>query len=385
MTVRPATTVVTALTLAAATLALMHGVPLSIVLPAAALPPLLVEHLPDRLDTRAGENARIVEVEAACRYLQRLAALHADLVQAAARSDLYEVRRAVEIGHHQLFETADLLQHHDTRSASSELIARERLMLRLAVQTRQIVTPTDGDAAARHDRFGGQPPLGPYPPGPCRRPSPQPSTTPVQPTKEETYMPQDGSEQPTGEVYLLFAHEAYYPAAAQEINTSLVAAASLLHPRVRQPDGTRIYNHLTRGRRPGEIVPLATLTHELDGGARWTEVGDWEAVTADLLQLIQDRECDALSLSLPDIARALVCSGPHSEVLVYDPAAGRHQAYGPAERIEVLVEVGRQLAWVEAGCALWPGEGLLVPANPEGTKWCSPAQRTKSGRTSADC
>ncbi|MEV5011350.1 hypothetical protein [Streptomyces sp. NPDC055692] len=76
VTVRPATTVATALTLAAATLALMHGVPLSIVLPAAALPPLLVEHLPDRLDTRECENARIVEVEAACRYLQRLAALH---------------------------------------------------------------------------------------------------------------------------------------------------------------------------------------------------------------------------------------------------------------------------------------------------------------------
>ncbi|MFI9601431.1 hypothetical protein ACIHCX_16400 [Streptomyces sp. NPDC052043] len=173
VTVRPATTVVTALTLAAATLALMHGVPLSIVLPAAALAPLLVEHLPDRLDTRAGEHARIVEVEAACRYLQRLAALHAGLVQAAAGNDLYEVRRAVEIGHHQLFDTADLLQRHDTRSASSELIARERLMLQLAVQTRQIVTPTDGDAAAaRHDRFGGQPPLGPYPPGSRWRPQP---------------------------------------------------------------------------------------------------------------------------------------------------------------------------------------------------------------------
>ncbi|MBT2393566.1 hypothetical protein J7E87_30180 [Streptomyces sp. ISL-1] len=177
-------------------------------------------------------------------------------------------------------------------------------------------------------------------------------------------MPQDGPEQPTSEVYLLFAHEAYYPAAAQEINTSLVAAASLLHPHVRQPDGARIYDCLTRGRRQGEIVPLSTLTHELDGGARWPEVGDWEAVTADLLQLIQDRECDALSLRLPDIARALVCSGPHSEVRAYDPAAGRYQVYGPADRIEVLVEVGKQLSWAEAGCALWPGDGLLVPANP---------------------
>lgn len=365
VTVRLATTVVTALTLVVAAFALMQGVPFSIVLPAAALASLLVEHLPDRLDTRAGENARIVEDEAACRYLQRLAALHTGLVQAAVSSDRYEVRRAVEISHHQLFDTADLIQRHDTRSASSELVVRERLMLQLAIQTRQIVTAQ----GARHDRFGGQPPLGPYPPGPRRRPQPSAEhTTPVPPTKEETNMPQDGSEQPTGEVYLLFAHEAYYPAAAQEINTSLVAAASLLHPRVRQPDGARIYDRLTRGRRPGEIVPLATLTHELDGGTRWPEVGDWEAVTADLLQLIQDRECDALSLGLPDIARALVCSGPHSEVRVYDPAAGRHQAYGPAERIEVLAEVGRQLAWAEAGCALWPGDGLLVPTNPGGAK-----------------
>lgn len=202
VTVRPATAVVTALTLVAAALALMHGVPFSIVLPAAALAPLLAEHLPDRLDPRAGESARIVEAEAACRYLQRLAALHAGLVQAAVSSDCYEVRRAVEIGHHQLFDTADLLQRHDTRSVSSELIARERLMLQLAVQSRQIVTPTQGDAAAsRHDRFGGQSPLGPYPPRPRQQPqSSAEHTTPVPPTKEETNMAQDGSEQPTGEV-----------------------------------------------------------------------------------------------------------------------------------------------------------------------------------------
>ncbi|MFF1810736.1 hypothetical protein ACFVXW_16670 [Streptomyces sp. NPDC058251] len=366
VTVRPATAVVTALTLVAATLALMHGVCFSIVLPAAALAPLLVEHLPDRLDARAGGHVRIVEAEAACRYLQRLAALHAGLVQAAAvGSDRYEVRRAVEVGHHQLFDTADLLQRHDTRSASSELIARERLMLQLAVQTGQIVTPMEGDAPfPRQDRLGGQPPLGPYPPGPRRHPQPSADhTSPVLPTKEETHMPhpQDGPEQPTSEVYLLFAHEAYYPAVAQEINTSLVAAASLLHPRVRQPDGARIYDRLTRGRRQGEIVPLSTLTHELGGGTLWPEVGDWEAVTADLLQLIRERHCDALSLGLPDIARALVCSGPHSRVRAYDPAVGRYRSYGPAERIQVLVGIGKELARVEAGCALWPGDGLVSP------------------------
>ncbi|MFE0420570.1 hypothetical protein [Streptomyces tendae] len=162
--------------------------------------------------------------------------------------------------------------------------------------------------------------------------------------KEETDVSDHGSEQPTGGVYLLFAHEAYYPTPGQEINTSLVAAATLLHPRVRQPDGTRIRECLTRGRRPGEIVPLATLTHELDRGTLWPQVGDWQGVTADLLQLIHDHACDALGLGLPPIARALVCSGPTSEVRVYDPTTEDYEVFGPAERIEVLVEIGRQLA-----------------------------------------
>lgn len=89
-------------------------------------------------------------------------------------------------------------------------------------------------------------------------------------------------------MYLLFAHEAYCPTPGREINTSLVAAATLLRSRVRQPDGTRIHERLTRGRHPGEIVPLAMLTHELDGGMLWPQVGDWRGSTADLLQLIHD-------------------------------------------------------------------------------------------------
>ncbi|MFF4398546.1 hypothetical protein [Streptomyces sp. NPDC001480] len=143
-----------------------------------------------------------------------------------------------------------------------------------------------------------------------------------------------------------------------------MAAVSLLHPRVRRPDGVRIHDRLIRGRQPGEIVPLSTLTHEPDGGTRWPEAGDWEAVTTDLLQLIQDCPCDALSLGLPDIARALVCSGPHGEARVCDPAAGQHQAHGPAHRLQVLVEVGRHMVWAEAGSPLWPGGGLLPRSTP---------------------
>ncbi|MET7456274.1 hypothetical protein ABZT03_31230 [Streptomyces sp. NPDC005574] len=365
VTVRPTTAVITALTLVAATLAYLHGIPLSIVVPAAALVPLVVEDLPAHFDARARAHARIVEAEAACRYLQRLAAVHADLVQAATVSDAWEGRRAVEVGHSLLFDAADLLQCHDTRIASSALIARERLMLHLAAHIGQITASAAAASFGQDGRLDQQPPPGHHLPKP-RRPA-QLSTDHTSPhsPKEEQFMPhpQDNPEQARA-VYLLFAHEAYYTAASQEINTTLVAAASLLHPRVRQPDGARIYQRLTRGRRQCEIVPLSTLTHELDGGIRWPEVGDWEAVTADLLQLIQDRACDALSLRLPDLARALVCSGPHTRVRIYDPVSGRYQTYGPADRIEVLIEVGRQLATAEAGQALWPGDGLLPSPNP---------------------
>lgn len=140
-----------------------------------------------------------------------------------------------------------------------------------------------------------------------------------------------------------------------------MAADSLLHSRVCQPDGARIHDVLTYGREPGEIVPLATLTHELRGGAAWPAVGDWERVTADLLDLVRCGYCDALSLGLSEIARALVCSGPYSQVRVYDAAARDFIVYGPAERAAVLAEVDASLAGLIGEQGFWPGDGLLAP------------------------
>ncbi|MGW5657228.1 hypothetical protein [Streptomyces humi] len=345
-------------------IAISRGFPVSVALPAMLLAPLAVEYLPDRLDARARERVRTVEGAAACRYLQRLGALHTVLVQAAARSERYELRRSAEIGHTLLWDTADLLQTQDTRSASAYLITRERLMVQLVHQVTQILrhTTEDGPAGADPDSSPGRP-TDPHPRATRPATAPAPHHAP-NPSQQKGILPMchpEPSHARTLDVYLLFAHDPYYPAPAREINTTVVAAASLLHPRVRQPDGARIHDRLVRGRRPGEIVPLSTLTHELDGGARWPEVGDWEAVTDDLLQLIRDHDCDALTLGLPAIARALVCAGPHSEVRTVDPTTEGHRVYGPADRIEVLVEVGRHLAWAEAGSPLWPGTGLLAP------------------------
>ncbi|MEU2588999.1 hypothetical protein ABZ612_40640 [Streptomyces avermitilis] len=165
----------------------------------------------------------------------------------------------------------------------------------------------------------------------------------------------------TEDVYLLFAHEPYYPASGQEINTSLVAAASLLHPEVRQPDGARIHDLLTQRRRPGEIVPLAPLAHEVDGGANWPKIGDWERVTGDLLRLIRQSGCDALSLGLPEIARALICNGPDTELRAYDATADRYIPYGRASRTAVLEQLADHLDRAVSPHGLWPGDGLLPP------------------------
>ncbi|MBO4259616.1 hypothetical protein [Streptomyces griseorubiginosus] len=175
-------------------------------------------------------------------------------------------------------------------------------------------------------------------------------------------MPEPHAAARASDVYLLFAHEPYYPGpATREVNTTLVAADTLRHPRVVQPDGTRIHDLLTRGRTPGEIIPLATLTHELGGGAGWPVVGDFERVILDLLTLVQTHSCDALSLGLPEIARALICTGPESQVRAFDAAADEFTVYGPDDRTRVLTEVGMFLTGLAAEQPFWPGDGLLPP------------------------
>ncbi|MCX4429554.1 hypothetical protein [Streptomyces mirabilis] len=334
------------ISLLAGLFAMSHGVPVGAALPGMVLAPILAEHLPGRLDARPREHVRSVEGDGACRYLQRLASLHTYLVQAAAGSDRYELRRSAEIGQHTLWDAAGLLQTRDTRSAAADLIARERLMVQLADQAAQILKRTPGPANADQARKPEQP-LGPYPPGPRPAPHHTPGTLSLKGALLP--QPQPGPDVRTADVYLLFAHEPYYPGpGTQEINTTVVTADTLLHPQVQQPDGARIHDFLTRGRQPGEIVPLATLTHELNGGADWPTVGDWESVTTDLLRLVREGECNALSLGLPEIARALICTGPHSHVRTYDAAADQFIAYGPTERAAVLAEVDKFLACIVA-------------------------------------
>ncbi|MFE3268912.1 hypothetical protein [Streptomyces sp. NPDC059215] len=350
---------------AAGVLAVSYGVPWNVVLPAVLLAPLLAEHLPEQLDARARRYVRTVDAEAAVQYVHRLAVLQTVLDQAATRAgECDRLRRATEIGQHLLWEAAGLLQNQDTRAASAGLIARERLMLQLVDQMAAAPTHPSHQVATGHGREPG-PPLGPHPPQPrpTKRQTPRriPSTSP---RKESLLMPQPAPGLRTADVYLLFAHEAYYPHfGSQEINTTVIAADTLLHPQVQQPDGARMHDLLTRGRQPGSVVPLATLTHELDGGANWPEVSDFERVTTDLVALVRRHLCDALSLSLPELERALICTGPDTrqEVRTFDAAARVSTTYGRDAQAAVLAEVSRLLTAITPEGPLWPGDGLLSP------------------------
>jgi len=368
---------VAAISLFAALYAVLSGITAVLVLPVVLLAPVLTERLPDGLDDRAARHVRRVEDAVACRYLQRLAALHTRLFEAAADSEQAAVadseaerlRRSVEMGHCLLWDAAGLLQTADTTSASAGLIDIARLMAQLADQVTHALKPAAAVAQAspqeRHQPHDGPGPLGPLPPGfePAPPPAHQPAPA-TSPLKGVHPMPQSQIDAPsrTTETYLLFAHEPYYPGpGTQEINTTVVAADTLLHPQVQQPDGARIHDLLTRARTPGEIIPLSTLTHELCGGAHWPQVGDWETVTTDLVDLVRAGECDALSLGLPEIGRALICVGPHSQVRVLDAASDQVIAYGPQERAAVLAEVDMFLTGLVAEREFWPGDGLLPP------------------------
>lgn len=360
----------TLISLLAGLFALSRGVPTRVavpaILPAPLLALLLAGHLPARLDARAREHVHITEGDGPCSYLHRLTVLHASLIQEAATSDRYELRRSAELGHTLLWNAAGLLQAQDTRAVSERLITCERLLLQLAHQVAQTIEhsgPEDATAGTDQTRHTGPRPRQ-CPPDVRATTAPTSRRTPGASRSEGTlHMPQtEAGPARNQSVYLLFAHEPYYPSpATQEINTTIVAAASLLHPHVCQPDGARIHDLLTQQPRPGEVVPLSTLTHELDGGAGWPAVGDWERVTNDLVQMVRTGHCDALSLGLSEIARALVCVGPASHVRAYDAAAGDFITYGTTERDAVLADIHTLLAGLVAEQDLWPGDGLLAP------------------------
>lgn len=197
------------------------------------------------------------------------------------------------------------------------------------------------------------------------------------------------------DVYLLCMHEPYESADHPvPINATIVHAATLLHPQIPQPDGGLMYRCLTEfpGRTPGCVVPLSTLTYELDGGRLWERIGDWEGVTDAVTTLVRAGRCDALSMGLPQLTALSLANGPTADVCARHPDGGQSRL-GPADRKRHLDELTGHLRANIAQGQIWPGDGLTAPpAHPVALPYRpfksspspkAPAGGPRPGRTAA--
>lgn len=165
------------------------------------------------------------------------------------------------------------------------------------------------------------------------------------------------------DVYLLAAFEPYTdPRHPVPINALIVHAATLLHPELPQPDGGMIYRCLTeRPRRPGEIVPVSTLTFELDGGRLWPLVADWAAVTGALRAVALAGRCDSMPLGLPEVTAHLVAMGPTTVNTFYNESNGSTEKRGPGDRQAALDDLAGHVARFVATGPFWAGDNLARP------------------------
>jgi hypothetical protein len=117
------------------------------------------------------------------------------------------------------------------------------------------------------------------------------------------------------------------------------------------------------GRTVGEVVPLSTVTFELDGGALWREVGDWDAVSTAVRQLARERGCDSVRLPQDQVRDAILAMGPNSENFFHAPD-GTYRM-GPEERRDELDALAAHMATMAVERPMWPGSPLIsVPATP---------------------
>ena len=165
------------------------------------------------------------------------------------------------------------------------------------------------------------------------------------------------------DLYLLAIHEPYTdPRFTQPINATVVTARTLLHPALPQPDAAMIYRCLTEfpGRTPGELVPLSTITYELDGGRYWPRIGDWAAVTTAIPGLTRAGRCDASQLGLHQVALHLLANGPESDAVMHYTDGGS-ETLGPADRQATLDDITRQVHTAMVDRPMWPGDHLVAP------------------------
>jgi len=139
---------------------------------------------------------------------------------------------------------------------------------------------------------------------------------------------------PLEDVYLLFLNRPPDDIPPGEGGATIVAAASLHHPELPQPDALRLFDRLAvhPARHAGALVFLSDLTAELaDEGLTWSAVGiDYEAVTDRLVALHRRRAVRAVRLiQLSDVAVILLASGPYVQVHVTEFDGQRQKLLDP--------------------------------------------------------
>lgn len=168
------------------------------------------------------------------------------------------------------------------------------------------------------------------------------------------------------DLYFLTVHDPYHAEAdGYTVGSTVIHARSLLHAALPQPDAALIYRCNTEfpGRVPGEVVPLSTVTFELNGGALWREVADWDAVRAAVAQLARQRGCDSLRLPQHQVRDAILAMGPNSESSFHAPDGTYRK--GPQDRREELDALAAHMAIMAAERPMWPGNPLInVPVTP---------------------
>lgn len=116
--------------------AMAKGLPADVGVPLMLLIPALAEHVPGRLDARARVRARIVQDEAGVREMQRFIGCH-QIIQATDDHETPELARAVELGHHLLWDIAGVLTQPAAAPVRQWLLACEDRFTQLACQAVQ--------------------------------------------------------------------------------------------------------------------------------------------------------------------------------------------------------------------------------------------------------
>ncbi|MFD9791332.1 hypothetical protein ACFWXK_10310 [Streptomyces sp. NPDC059070] len=111
--------------------AMGNGLPADVGLPLMLLVPVLVDHLPGRLDARASAHVRVVQDGSQLQEFERFVVLHRS-IHTSGQHTASELTGAVRLGHHLLWDAAGLLGQPAVRVPQERLKASERLLAQLA-------------------------------------------------------------------------------------------------------------------------------------------------------------------------------------------------------------------------------------------------------------